>query len=342
MLLALIVSLALVLAAPFIGELRRWVAATLPGQYVWIVNGVVGLSVAALAVAALMRIREGRVWRFALLGVAALVAVVFARLTGSANPAVAAVEHFHFVQYGVITWLFYRAWRGKGDATSLVWPASAACVCGVAEEWWQWFLPARVGEWQDVMLNTVAIACGVMASVAMAPMEGPTAGRVLRGDRGALAGVLVAAVAGAAFVWTVHVGFAITDPDAGMFRSRYSAAQLHELATERTARWAITPPLVRRTLAREDQYRSEGEAHVRARNDAWEAGDVATAWGENQVLERYYAPVLDTPSHISKTGHRWHPDHRADAERRFRALGAPPPFTSTATVDTKWVLKSGS
>ena len=154
--------------------------------------------------------------------------------------------------------------------------------------------------------------------------------------------MLVAVATAATFIWTVHVGFAITDPEAGMFRSRYSATQLHELAAERTAQWAINPPLVRRTLAREDQYRSEGEAHVRARNDAWEAGDVATAWGENQVLERYYAPVLDTPSHISKTGHRWHPDHRADAERRFRALGAPPPFTSTAAVDTKWVLKSGS
>ena len=128
MLLALIVSLALVLAAPFIGELRRWVQATMPGQYVWIVNGVVGLSVAALAVAALMRLRAGRVWRFALLGVAALVAVVFARLTGSANPAVAAVGHFSFVPYRVITWPFYRAWRGKGDPTSPVGPAPAAFV----------------------------------------------------------------------------------------------------------------------------------------------------------------------------------------------------------------------
>jgi hypothetical protein len=95
---------------------------------------------------------------------------------------------------------------------------------------------------------------------------------------------------------------------------------------------------VLRTLAREDQYRSEGEAHVRARNGAWERGDVATAWGENLVLERYYAPVLDTPSHISKTGHRWHPDHRADAERRFQALAAPPPFVSAAAVDTRFSL----
>jgi len=341
MLLAVSVSLALVLAAPFIGELRRWVAGAMPGQYLWIVNGAVGLCVAAVGVAAVVRIRQGRVWRFGLLGGAAAVAVGFARVTGNANPAVAAVEHFHFVQYGVITWLFYRAWRGRGDVASLVWPASAAFVFGVAEEWWQWFLPARVGEWQDVALNTVAIACGLMVSVALAPMERRTAGwsaRGVRGARGALAGVLVAAAAVAAFVWTVHVGFAITDPEGGMFRSRYAAAQLQQLAAERTARWAIDPPLVRRTLAREDQYRSEGEAHVRARNDAWALSDVATAWRENLVLERYYAPVLDTPSHISKTGHRWHPDHRADAERRFRALASPPPFVSTAAVDTRFSM----
>ena len=75
---------------------------------------------------------------------------------------------------------------------------------------------------------------------------------------------------------------------------------------------------------------------MRARNDAWDRGDVARAWGENLILEKYFASVLDTPSHISKTGHRWHPDHRKDAAGRLAALGTPPPFVSEAPVDTKW------
>jgi len=335
MALAIVVSLVLVLSAPFIGEFRRWIAATLPGQYVWIVNGAAGLFVAVVGIAALARIREGRVWRFGLIAAASVMAVVFTMRTGSPVPAVAAVEHFHFVQYGVITWLFYRAWRNRGDVASLVLPAAAACVFGVAEEWWQWFLPARVGELQDVLLNTVAITCGLMVSVALEPLARTQGSPSARGLAASAAGLAIAIASVGAFTWTVHVGHVIADPTIGEFRSRYSAAQLLALSGARAAQWAIDPPLVRRTLAREDQYRSEGEAHVRARNDAWERGDVARAWGENLVLEQYYAAVLDTPSHISKTGHRWHPDHRADAERRMAAL-PPAPFVSAAAVDTKW------
>ena len=359
MLLAVLVSLVLVAAAPFIGELRRAVASTLPGQYVWIVNGAVGLVGAAVAISAVFRIRERRLARFGLIGLAVVIAVVFTRMTGSPVPAVAAVEHFHFVQYGFITWLFYRAWRSRGDAGSVVLPVAAAFVFGIAEEWWQWFLPARVGELQDVLLNTVAIACGLMVSIGLAPL-----GSMVRGSAGPLGlpavarsakvggaprgiydsglGVAVALLALAAFTWTVHVGYLIADPTIGEFRSRYSAPTLLSLSAERTSRWALNPPLVRRTLAREDQYRSEGETHVRARNEAWERGDVARAWGENLILEKYFTAVLDTPSHISKTGHRWHKDHRADAERRLAALGAPPPFVSAAAVDTKWVLGPAS
>jgi hypothetical protein len=82
MLLAVLVSTVLVLAAPFIGELRRWLAATLPGQYVWIINGVVGAAAIAVVLAALVRIRHGRVWRFGFLVLAAGLAVAFAEATG--------------------------------------------------------------------------------------------------------------------------------------------------------------------------------------------------------------------------------------------------------------------
>jgi VanZ family protein len=334
---ALVVSSLLVAGAPFLGEGRRLLATTLPGQYLWIVNGVVALAGVLVLGAAVRRIRVGWPWRAALVGAAAIIAVVFTRMTGSPVPSVAAVEHFHFVQYGVITGLFYRAWRDRGDMTSLFWPVAAAMVCGTAEEWWQWFLPGRVGELADVLLNVVAIVCGLLVSVALAPLSVSPRDVVGRGWTRALGALGGAALVVAAFTWTVHVGHEISDDRFGRFVSRYSAAQLDVLAAERTTRWAADPPLARQRLTREDQYRSEGEAHARARNAAWDSGDVATAWRENLILERYYAPVLDTPSFIAPTGHRWHPDHRADAERRFLTMSPPPgPFRSQAVVDTKW------
>ena len=332
MLLAVFISLALVLSAPFIGELRRHIQRTLPAQYVSIVNGVVAAAGLAVVIAALVSIRDRRALRFGLIGLAAAIAVVFTRMTGNSAPAVAAVEHFHFVQYGFITWLFYRAWRRRGDVASLVLPFVAAFIFGIGEEWWQWFLPVRVGVLEDVLLNTVAILCGLLVSVALAPISFGTH----RGVRDSVVGVAIALAALAAFTWTVHIGHVIEDPSIGEFKSRYAAAELRSLSAERTTRWAKAPPLERITLGREDQYRSEGEAHVRARNDAWEKGDVARAWGENLILEKYFAAVLDTPSHISLKGHRWHPEHRTDAEKRLAALAAPPSFVSEAAVDTKW------
>lgn len=334
---AVCVSVALVASAPFIGEFRRWLAAAVPDQYVWLVNGAVGLCALVVAVLAITRIREGRGWRYATILVAVAIAVVYAWRTGSPVASVAAVEHVHFVQYGLITWLFYRPWRRRGDLASVLLPVSAGIIFGTAEEWWQWFLPTRVGELRDVLMNMAAITSGVLASVAIVPLGRGWREAITKGRAASAAGLGLAALIVAAFTWTVHVGYAVEDAGIGTFMSRYTGDRLQALSTERAAQWAVDPPMVRRTLAREDQYRSEGEAHVRARNTAWDLGDVDTAWRENLILERYYPAVLDTPSHISPTGHRWHPDHRADAERRVAALPQIP-FVSAAAVDTRFTI----
>jgi len=61
---------------------------------------------------------------------------------------------------------------------------------------------------------------------------------------------------------------------------------------------------------------TEGLQHVQARNEAWTRGDALTAWCENAILERDFGSVLDVPSYVSRTGHRWSAAQRADADRR--------------------------
>ena len=46
--------------------------------------------------------------------------------------------------------------------------------------------------------------------------------------------------------------------------------------------------------------------------------EVAEAWRENLILERYFAPVLDTPTYASPHGNRWPPEQRADLANRAR------------------------
>ena len=78
---------------------------------------------------------------------------------------------------------------------------------------------------------------------------------------------------------------------------------------------------------------SEGLWHAQRRNRAWDGGDAGMAVAENLILERFYSPVLDTPSFVSKTGHRWSPEHRAEAETRIKQRGvAPAAYLSDANT----------
>ncbi len=76
-------------------------------------------------------------------------------------------------------------------------------------------------------------------------------------------------------------------------------------------------------LSREDHYLSEGWWHVEARNRASSAGHARAAWGENRILEAFFAPVLDTPSYISRTGHRWSAEQREHTRAQVQNPGEP-------------------
>jgi VanZ family protein len=316
------VAVALVMAAPFIGEIRRAILGRFPGHFVLIVGGTVAIAVGAAVLAALARIRDRRPWRYAAIGLALGLAGGYAFVTRTGDPQVDAVERFHFVEYGVITLLFYRAWRPAADLSVPALTVLSGLLVGTLEEWFQWFIPGRVGEVRDVFLNGAAIAAGLIFSVALDPPAGSTRGlKPASLRRIGMFGAVVVLVF-AAFFQCVHLGFLVTERH-WRFRSAYTGAELDALSADRANRWRGRSVERPARLSAEDQYMTEGHWHVAHRNDAWAVSDIATAWHENLILERYFAPVLDTPSYLSLTGHRWGTGHRADAERQFGA--APPP-----------------
>jgi hypothetical protein len=295
------------------------------------VVGLAGLGLLRGAVAA----RPFTSARLAALGGALGVAAAWVAWMGQTDPAIRAVELVHFLEYGLITAAFHRVWRDRDPVTAVALPGLSAGLAGVAEEWWQWFLPARVGEIKDVALNAVAIGCALVVLRAFAPPPAGHAPRAAWAPARRLAAVVVVALA--AFVHTVHLGVRVVDGPRA-FDSRFTPAELDRAAAARARAWAGAPPLVRPDrLSREDQYATEGLQHVQARNQAWAAGDAATAWHENLVLERFFAPVLDTPSYVSKTGHRWSPGQRAEAAGRA-AAGTGAPFVSAAFPYPLWRL----
>ena len=318
---ACLVSAVLVLSAPFVGRIRGQIRTAFPGQFVAIVGGGVAIAIGGALLLALIRIRERRRLRYVLLALSLACGVAYSSATRTGNAEVDAVEHFHFVSYGIVTLLFYRAWRPLGDGAIFVLPVLSGLMVGALDEWFQWFIPNRVGELRDVFLNAAAIATGLLFSVGVDPPERFTVSAGVY-SRTRIRRVLAATIVVlAAFVSVVHLGHEVRDGER-TFKSIYSAEELDALAADRRTRWRTDPPIILKRLSAEDQYMSEGLWHVQRRNRAWEAGDARTALAENLILERFFAPVLDTPSFVSRTGHRWSAEHRAEAEARMRQSGA--------------------
>ena len=302
---AVAASLAVILGAPYLGQVRGWVQDALPGHYRWIVAAIVVLGAGAAVVAAVAHIRDRKLGRYLLLAAALGIAVAYARGARTGNLDQDLVEQFHFVEYGAVTYLFHRVWRHRDYSAALVLPLCAGLVVGILDEWFQWFVPSRVGELHDVLINAVAVICGLLFSLGVHP---PMRDAAFTGGRRPIAtGVTVVVLTAAGFLDSVHLGYEVQDPRVGAFRSRFDAATLTSAAAERAARWPGQPPLTSPGIAREDHYLAEGQWHVQRRNETAGGTDRWRAWHENTILETFFAPVLDL-------GFRWAPEQRTAEE----------------------------
>ena len=325
MLLPLFASALIVFGSPYVGELRGALRSSFPDEYPWIIGGVTATAVIVAIGWAVTRLRRSQhesapdlsarqpLWvRYTLVIAAVAVSAVYARTVSTGNSEVDLVEAFHFVQYGLVVYLFYRHWRRRPDLSGVAFTACAGLALGVADEWVQWFVPGRVGEMHDVLLNAVAVGCGLLVCMAVHPASSLALPqeRASRLALGAAASGLLLAFAG--FVDSVHLGYEVQDGKAGVFRSRFSTQALAEAASNRPERWKLAPPPVR-GFRHEDHYLSEGEWHVQQRNIAVGLRDWRTVLGEDAILERFYAPVLEIRG-------RWSADQRSEFERNAGGL----------------------
>src|SRR6187397_1748039 len=96
---AVLVSAALVLSAPFIGYVRSWIRTRFPGQFVRIVGGAIAVIGVALVAAALLRVRSHRALRYGALALSIGCAAGYSLLTTTGVPEVDVVQRFHFIEY---------------------------------------------------------------------------------------------------------------------------------------------------------------------------------------------------------------------------------------------------
>jgi hypothetical protein len=309
--LAIAAAFTIVLSAPFMGQIRSALQAALPsGMYRAVVGAIVVGAVLAAVGVGLVRIRERRALRYGAILLSLAIGVAYARMTATGNANVDLVERVHFVEYGLLALLFFRAWRDRGDLSMIVAPLLACTIVAFVDEWFQWFLPARVGEIRDIALNAIAVGCGLLFALGLDLPQRMQA-RMSRETARSLAVLsAVTVLTGAVFVDIIHMGHEITWEQSTL-RSRFTEGQLDALSAERARRWSQDgAPLTLQRLSREDQYLAEGLWHVQHRNEAAGAGDAQVAWRENLILERFFAPVLEWPSYAAPTASRWPPEQR--------------------------------
>jgi hypothetical protein len=291
---AALLALAGMACAPVLGRLRDILLDAFP-------RGFLALLAACLGGAFLALLGYGA------LGLVAALVAVQTFVVNRGIPTVDVVEKVHFVQFGLVAFLLYRAQRREGDLSLVLVPFLGAILAGTLEEGVQWWSQVRVGDVKDVALNAYAGLCGLFVSLALLPPEGVSVAMSRRRWRrmGALAALVVAVVG--AFYHAAHLGNRVVDPQIGSFRSWSTAEGLLEASADRARRWARKRPNFKSVFGAEDRYATEAGWHVSHRNVSRDRGWVVAAWRENQILEKYFSPFLDVPSPGAPKGHRLSP-----------------------------------
>jgi len=303
-------SIAVIIAAPFVGQIRGAVQSALPGQYRLIIGGTIAAAIAVALAGAFIRIRERRLSRYGVIAAAIGGGVIYAWLTATGIANVDVVERFHFVEYGLLAFLFYRVWRVRTDVAALLFPMLAGIIVGTLDEGMQWLVPARVGELHDVLLDAAALACGLAFSIGLEPPVSVTTPLDSQKRRSLAVFVATSMAIVAAFFAIVHLGHEVDGAEAGRFFSRFTAEELRQAARDRGVRWRSEPPITLHRLSIEDQYLAEGIWHIQRRNE----GTGQHTWKENLILERFFEPVLEFPTYSTPSGARWLPEQRANVE----------------------------
>src|SRR5688500_2421731 len=97
-----LVSAAVVLSAPFLGQFRAYLRAAFPGHFVTIVGASVALAMAVAFALALARIRHARAVRYGVIAGSVAAAVAYTIFTRTGIAEVDVVERVHFIEYGAI------------------------------------------------------------------------------------------------------------------------------------------------------------------------------------------------------------------------------------------------
>ncbi|MCD4655169.1 VanZ family protein [bacterium] len=138
------------------------------------------------------------------------------------------VERFHLIEYGILSILVCLASRRHNQQyIAFAWGFAAAWFVGLSDEFFQWWLPARVGEWRDVVIN---IQSGALGLAALGILQAGT-GKLKHPAKKHIIWVLITfgflSFISGQFILKIHVfGQKNEDINIGSFNSLFTSEQL--------------------------------------------------------------------------------------------------------------------
>ncbi len=247
-------SLGIYLSIPFVRAFVRYVDREWGRELFIYVVVAVAVVMAALCVAFLLRRRGAPVGSYLWLLAVAAIFIGYA-LSLRASPP----EAIHFIEYGVLSLLLFRALSHRiRDASIYVIATLCGTIVGIIDEAIQWAVPRRFWDLRDIGFNLVAVALvqlaiwrGIRPAIISAT---PDAARIRLTCRFALVAVCLLGVSfvntpdrvdwyvdRAPFLAFLHdpldnmieYGYRYSAPDSGTFQSRLSLEELERLDRER-------------------------------------------------------------------------------------------------------------
>ncbi|MFC1852851.1 VanZ family protein [candidate division CSSED10-310 bacterium] len=238
------------------------------------------------------------------------------------------VERVHFIQYGILVFLLFFSLKERYDDYSVyVWTFLISFFIGIADEWIQWWVPNRFGEFRDIRINFFASLFGTLCILFLIRPDGIRKTFPRQRWRGLCWALLVVVFELFGFLQCAHIGYLIEDQEIGTFRSRYSKEELMTFATTltypknqqlqrlrlvTTPSESVKPTFLLDTWRKNDFYKTEAEFHSADRGKLFAGGNLLKAYRENQILEKYYSPLL-VESEL-----RWRPEKVRELEARLQ------------------------
>ena len=285
----------------------------------------------------------------------------------------------HFVQYGLLGFLVFRALTHRTrDPAIYVAAILIVAIAGTTDEMIQWFTPRRVFGYDDIRLNVwagtlvqIALALGIRPPLITRPVRASSVRRVSRlaialllllgfclSNTPPVVDWMIRRVPALSYVrekdsFMTEYGHRLTDPEIGVFYSRFTSGELRRTDAARAADAAKILDAYREPgdyaaflktyTPGTDPFVHEARVHMFRRDHYWSVAwkhrerdrdyrlHCTVAYRENQILEKYFGETL------GHSRERLKPDEVAFLEKHLLA-GEPYESPVSADVVTRFTL----